>query len=311
MSSPRPSLPRAAGSATQTTVRLPTRCTFPTSLTTASSSSRSVVLPPTTSSRSRSATSSLAPRASSPSPATPTGKRTSAPTSRKAPAAPAAATTSPISSKPSSRATTRTWPPTSKRATSRVPTATWATSPTGWAASCTSTLRTSRSSPIPKPTRCSPASTGNRSSSRPRCELAGVRYTDPPTKGAKAAKRQDTALSEVSFVVRDRLASRPVQVLRLGSAGDNGRLIEEGVAIADDRLGDELVAMGGDARVLADRGADRHDLDQAAAQLGDEHLDADHAIGPQLLGLEPDVVQTVLSGVVDQAGDLADLAPGE
>ena len=34
-------------------------------------------------------------------------------------------------------------------------------------------------------------------------------------------------------------------------------------------------------------------------------------IGPQLLGLEADVVQTVLAGVVDQAGDLADLAPGE
>ena len=59
------------------------------------------------------------------------------------------------------------------RATSRAPTATWATSPTGWAASSTSTPRPSRSSTIPRPTPCSLASIAHRSSCRPRFDLDG------------------------------------------------------------------------------------------------------------------------------------------
>ena len=86
---------------------------------------------------------------------------------------------------------------------------------------------------------------------------------------------------------------------------------KERVAVADDRLGDELVTHGRDAGMLADGGADRHHLDQARADLVDENLDANDPIGLQLLGFKADVVQAVFAGIVDQTGDFVDLTPGK
>ena len=90
-----------------------------------------------------------------------------------------------------------------------------------------------------------------------------------------------------------------------------GGEVEERIPIANDRLWDELLTLRPDTRVLADRGAYRHHLNQAAAQLVDVDLDPDDAIGAQFLGLGTDVLQAVLPRVVDEAGDLVDLAAAE
>src|SRR4051794_4518414 len=104
--------------------------------------------------------------------------------------------------------------------------------------------------------------------------------------------------------------SLPLQLARFQPL-DLGGVVEEGVAVADDRLREQLLGLRPDARMLADRGADGHDLDQAAAQLVDEDLDPDDAVGAKRLGLGVDVRQAVLAGVVDQPRDLVDLAARE
>ncbi len=86
---------------------------------------------------SRSATSSTGPRASWPSPATPTGRPTSGPKLEKGPGGKGWATTSPTSCRPSGAATPSRSTATSRKATCRAPIATSATSPTSSAASST------------------------------------------------------------------------------------------------------------------------------------------------------------------------------
>ena len=99
----------------------------------------------------------------------------------------------------------------------------------------------------------------------------------------------------------ERLKSGPGSVP--ARARHNRCLFKECVAVADDRLRDELIANGRDAGVLADGRADRHDFDEAGADLVDEELDANHRVGLQLLGLKADVIQAVFAGIVNQAGD--------
>src|SRR5206468_1364342 len=87
-----------------------------------------------------------------------------------------------------------------------------------------------------------------------------------------------------------------------------GGIVEEGVAVADNRLWNELLALGLDVRIFLDGGADGHDLDQTAANLVDEHLDADYAVGLQGLDLVADMGQAILASLVYELGDLGNFA---
>ena len=64
---------------------------------------------------------------------------------------------------------------------------------------------------------------------------------------------------------------------------------------------------GGQARHALHRRADGHELDQVA-QLVDVRLDAHHVVGADRLGLVADQADGVFAGVVDQRGQVADLA---
>src|SRR5260370_23983104 len=102
--------------------------------------------------------------------------------------------------------------------------------------------------------------------------------------------------------------SGPVQ---LAAGLGNVRLVEERVAIADDRLRDQNVGLSREAYLLLDGGADRQNLDVAAAHLVDVQLDADDAVGADGLGLGADVLEGVGAGLVDQLRNRVDLAPAQ
>src|SRR5437867_3045096 len=81
-----------------------------------------------------------------------------------------------------------------------------------------------------------------------------------------------------TFSVRRRLRALNVDTLcpfQFAAGLRDVRFIEEGVAVADDGLWDQHLGLRRHAGRLLDRGADRHDLDVAAAHLVDVQLDAD------------------------------------
>ena len=76
---------------------------------------------------------------------------------------------------------------------------------------------------------------------------------------------------------------------------------DPGVLVADDGLHRQGRGRRRDAGAALDRGADRHELDQAA-ELVDVGLDADHVVGADRIGLVADQADGVLAGVVDERG---------
>ena len=89
-------------------------------------------------------------------------------------------------------------------------------------------------------------------------------------------------------------------------------VVEVGVAIADDRLRNQLRRVGLDAVRPTDRSADRHHFHHAAADLIDEDLHADHAVGVDRRRVVIECAeQAVLAGLVDRAGDFRHLASRE
>ena len=57
------------------------------------------------------------------------------------------------------------------------------------------------------------------------------------------------------------------------------------------------------------RRADDHELDEAAAQIIDTRLDADHLVGAALLGVDLDALQGFFAGFVEQIGQALSTSP--